>query len=702
LDRRSTVGAFTLQQRLTGTDRLHVSGKHRFIADYLVEDVLAPLPEEIRRFLFQTSVLDRLCGPLCDAVTGREDGQEMLETLERDNLFLVPLDDSREWFRYHRLFADFLHQGLNRSHPDEVADLHCRAARWYLAQDLPEQAFHHAVDGDDIELVIQILERYFPVKLLSGEIRVLERWLDSLPEEWHSGYPMIGFVRAGILLFTGQFDACARCLDKVEQTLVPPESEDMRRQRARLTALRCYIACFQNDLVRAETLADQALRRLPEADLGFRPGVYGALGDTYRRNGRWQEAKECYLKLLDFSHAPVFRVEAVHVFGALADLDLRQGHLREAAANWSKALAAIQAQENWGLFPLPVIGWVYMRTGEILYEWNALAESWDHLSRGLERAELGGDVRAMIAGYLLAGRLKLTEGDTETAAAYLEQARPLVESAQFSHWTSRFERFQLELWLVQNRLRSAVDWADKMLRSGALEGRPESETTQLTMARVLIVKGDATSIERVLIRLERLLQVAVEEGRTGVKVDCLSRQGNRFVVTAGDLRYEAENVVVAMANYQSPRLPPFAQELDPGIIQLHSSEYLNPSQLQNGGVLIVGAGNSGSEIALEVAHGHPTWISGRDTGQMPFRIEGFAARYLLILLVLRFLFHNVLTVNTPIGRKVRPKVLSQGGPLIRVQSKDLATAGIVRVPRTVSVRDGRPVLEDGRVLHVAM
>ena len=516
--------AFTLQQRLTGTERLHVSGKHRFIADYLVEDVLAPLPEEIRRFLFQTSVLDRLCGPLCDAVTGREDGQEMLETLERDNLFLVPLDDSREWFRYHRLFADFLHQGLNRSHPDEVADLHCRAARWYLAQDLPEQAFHHAVDGDDIELVIQILERYFPVKLLSGEIRVLERWLDSLPEEWHSGYPMIGFVRAGILLFTGQFDACARCLDKVEQTLVPPESEDMRRQRARLTALRCYIACFQNDLVQAETLADQALRRLPEADLGFRPGVYGALGDTYRRNGRWQEAKECYLKLLDFSQAPVFRVEAVHVFGALADLDLRQGHLREAAANWSKALAAIQAQENWGLFPLPVIGWVYMRTGEILYEWNALAESWDHLSRGLERAELGGDVRAMIAGYLLAGRLKLTEGDTETAAAYLEQARPLVESAQFSHWTSRFERFQLELWLVQNRLRSAVDWADKMLRSGALEGRPESETTQLAVARVLIVKGDATSIERVLMRLERLLQVAVKEGRTGVQIESLAIQ----------------------------------------------------------------------------------------------------------------------------------------------------------------------------------
>ena len=114
--------------------------------------------------------------------------------------------------------------------------------------------------------------------------------------------------------------------------------------------------------------------------------------------------------------------------------------------------------------------------------------------------------------------------------------------------------------------------------------------------------------------------------RTGVKVDCLSRQGDRFIVTAGDLRFEAEHVVVAMSNWQRPRVPPFAQELDPGIVQLHSSEYQNPSQLRDGGVLIVGAGNSGSEIALETAPGHPTWLSGRDTGHLPFRIDGVAAR----------------------------------------------------------------------------
>lgn len=188
--------------------------------------------------------------------------------------------------------------------------------------------------------------------------------------------------------------------------------------------------------------------------------------------------------------------------------------------------------------------------------------------------------------------------------------------------------------------------------------------------------------------------------RMGVKVDRLSRQGGRFVVTAGDRRFEADNVVVAMANYQQPRIPPFAHELDPGIVHLHSSKYRNPSQLREGGVLIVGAGNSGSEIALEAVRGHPTWMSGRDTGHVPFRIEGTVARILLRPLF-RFVFHRVLTVNTPMGRKMRPRALAHGAPLIRVKPKDLAAAGVARVPRTVGVRDGRPVLEDGRVLDVA-
>jgi putative flavoprotein involved in K+ transport len=188
--------------------------------------------------------------------------------------------------------------------------------------------------------------------------------------------------------------------------------------------------------------------------------------------------------------------------------------------------------------------------------------------------------------------------------------------------------------------------------------------------------------------------------RTGVKVNRLSKKGDRFVIEAGNARFEAENVVVAMSNSQKPRIPSFASELDPGIVQIHSVDYRNPSQLQDGDVLLVGAGNSGADISLEVARSHRTWMSGRDTGHVPFRIEGRAAR-LLVPFLFRIVFHRVLTVNTPVGRKVRPQLLHGGMPLVRVKPEDIAAAGIERVPRTIGVREGLPLLEDGRALDVA-
>jgi putative flavoprotein involved in K+ transport len=189
--------------------------------------------------------------------------------------------------------------------------------------------------------------------------------------------------------------------------------------------------------------------------------------------------------------------------------------------------------------------------------------------------------------------------------------------------------------------------------------------------------------------------------KSGTRVDRLSKNGDSFVVASGEQRYEAKNVVVAMANYQVPKKPPFAAQMDPGITQIHSMEYRNPSQLQKGSVLIVGAGNSGSEIAMELAPHHAIFMSGRSTGEIPFRIQSRMARILLVNLTLRLLFHRVLTVKTPVGRKIRPKIISKGGPLIRVKQRDMAAAGIERVARVAGVENGLPVLEDGRVLEVA-
>jgi putative flavoprotein involved in K+ transport len=189
--------------------------------------------------------------------------------------------------------------------------------------------------------------------------------------------------------------------------------------------------------------------------------------------------------------------------------------------------------------------------------------------------------------------------------------------------------------------------------------------------------------------------------QTGVRVDRLSHDGILYTVSAGDRQYEAENVVVAMSNFQQPRLPDFAAGLDAGIVQLHSLDYRNAGQVQPGPVLVVGAGNSGAEISLELARTHKVVLAGRDTGHIPFRIDGTASRLLLSRLVLRGVFHRVLTVATPVGRMARPKVLSRGGPLIRTKPSDLARAGVQRVSRVTGVRDGQPLLADGTVLDVA-
>jgi putative flavoprotein involved in K+ transport len=187
--------------------------------------------------------------------------------------------------------------------------------------------------------------------------------------------------------------------------------------------------------------------------------------------------------------------------------------------------------------------------------------------------------------------------------------------------------------------------------------------------------------------------------RTGMRVDRLTKDGERFVVLCGERRFEAAQVVVATGFYGIPSVPGFAAELDSGIVQMHSSEYRNPSQLQPGGVLLVGAGNSGADIAIEVSKTHRTWLSGPDKGQVPFRIETRLARFVLPILWL--VASRVLTVKTPLGRKIQPHVLASGAPRIRVKADDLEAAGVAQVPRTVAIVEGLPVLEDGRVLDVA-
>jgi LuxR family transcriptional regulator, maltose regulon positive regulatory protein len=510
--------ALALQRRDGTETEIAVSGRLGFIADYLKEDVMTGVPRYLRDFLYKTSILESLSAPLCNSVTGRDDSQEILETLARQNLFLTELDLQREWFRYHQLFADVLHAELERLYPEDIARLHQRASGWYLEHDLPDRAFQHAVMAQDRDAVTGIVDRHAYVKILSGDVATVERWMALIPAVWFTNAPSLSLVKAGIFLFNGQFDSCSRMIDDAERRLIEQGDEDRRAQLARVSALRCYMACFTNDLEQAESYAEHALQDLARDDLTFRAGIHGALGDTYRRNGYWVQAKQSYQRTLDFSHAPVFRFEAAHVYGALADLELRQGFLRNAASCWRKAIEACRDPENWGKVPLPVIGWVHVRMAEVLYEWNQLNDSRKHLSYGLRHAEAGKDVRAMMAGYVLSARLHMVDGEIQTASDYLDRARPLLDEALVQDWVSRFDRCQLELWLAQDRLRAAVHWSDRVL----LGQLSENDESLLAIARVLIVRGDVSSMDRALTLLRQMQRSSEAEGRNGITVEVLA------------------------------------------------------------------------------------------------------------------------------------------------------------------------------------
>ena len=190
---------------------------------------------------------------------------------------------------------------------------------------------------------------------------------------------------------------------------------------------------------------------------------------------------------------------------------------------------------------------------------------------------------------------------------------------------------------------------------------------------------------------------------TRTRVDRLWKRNGRYVIDTGQLRLEADNVVVAMSSFQQPAIPPFARDLKSDIRQIASSDYRNPSQLQPGAVLVVGASNSGAEIALDIARAgerRDVWLAGRHPGHLPYDIDGMFARFVLSPLLFRFVFHRVFTIDTPVGRKVRPKFLGKGSPLIRARPRDLEAAGILRVPRMVGVEGGRPLLEDRALLNV--
>ena len=332
------------------------SGSHRFVLDYLVEEVLKRQPDRVRDFLLQTSLLDGLCGPLCDAVTGREDGGETLEALERGNLFVVPLDDERRWYRYHHLFADVLKARLMEEPRYRVPDLHGRASGWYEKNGLPSSAVTHALAAGDFERAAGLIELAGPAMEGSPQAAAWLGWVRALPDELVRARPVLSALYAYGLLTAGEMEAAAARLEDAERWLVNPsdgmvvaDEGQFRLLPSTIAVARTYLAQALGDVSGTERYARLALDLLPEADQARREQAAGLLGLACWASGDLEAAGRAFNEYTSKLCAARNVPDAACTAFVLADIRMAQGRLREAESGLEQTLRFAMDQGK----PLP-------------------------------------------------------------------------------------------------------------------------------------------------------------------------------------------------------------------------------------------------------------------------------------------------------------------------------------------------------------
>ncbi|MFL5656890.1 MAG: hypothetical protein ACJ8CB_22245, partial [Ktedonobacteraceae bacterium] len=435
------------------------TGTHRFVVDYLTQEVLARQPADVQSFLLQTAILERLCGSLCEAVTGEPEGQAMLERLEEANLFLLPLDDERRWYRYHQLFAEMLRQRLQRVQPDRVARLHQRASAWYAQHELIREAVHHALAAPDFAQAARLIEQAFNSLVRRGEIATLQRWAAALPDELVRSNIELSVLQGWLLFVSGKHDAALLHLEDIERTFgITPGSDEPREQqtmpsgtesqaaiKGRIAAIRASIAVTRGDLPRTIALSRLALEYLPKENISR---AYAAwyLGRAHWLSGDLSAAS---IALAEASHVS-WEVDHLYIVFLvthdLAHVQKLQGHLHQAEQTYRQALQQAKDQGE----DLPAIGPAYVGRGNLEYEWNHLDTATSLLQEGIKLCERTGNGRAILQAHITLAFIKQAQGDTDGARAIRQQVVERTSRQHLSqHRNAQAEAFWAWLSLMQ-------------------------------------------------------------------------------------------------------------------------------------------------------------------------------------------------------------------------------------------------------------
>lgn len=494
------------------------AGDDRYIVDYLAEEVLQRQPDDVRDFLLHTAVLSRLSGPLCDAVVGRDGGTAMLEALDRANLFLVPLDDRRTWYRYHHLFADVLQARLLAERSELVPLLHRRAGDWLARNGEPAEAIRHALAGGDAERAADLVELAMPGAQRDRQETTLRRWLEALPSEVLRQRPVLNTTYAGTLVQHGEFDGVEERLRDAERSLdsTRPVDEALGRQvRSQVALYRAALAQVAGDPGEAETQARRVLDLAGEGEELLRGAAAGILGLAHWAGGDLRSAHRWWSDSRAHLHEAGHHADTLGVSIALADIDLALGRLRDAAAVYRSGLATAARQ---GERVLRGAADMHVGLSEVLLERNRLAEAREHLAAGAELGDAAGLPQNRHRSRVAMARLRAAEGDLEGAVDLLDEAERVYAGDMFPD-VRPIPALRARMWLAQGRLGEAIAWARTRSLSADDELLYLREFEHATLARVLLAEHELTGAPGCLAQatglLERLVLAAEAGERSG-------------------------------------------------------------------------------------------------------------------------------------------------------------------------------------------
>jgi LuxR family transcriptional regulator, maltose regulon positive regulatory protein len=503
------------------------SGSHRYVLDYLSEEVLARQSAAVQSFLLHTAILEQLSGPLCEAVTGQEEGQVMLEALERANLFVVSLDDERRWYRYHHLFAEVLRSRLQQVEPTFIPALHRRASAWYGQNGLVIEAVHHALASADYERATHLVTRYasaFPLRIVRAPLR---NWLPALPEDLVRARPQLCLILAYLLSDSGQLDTVDFWLRAAEARLWGgepggAETEAESGLRAMLTevlAVRATVATRRGDIPQASEPVRQVGDHLsPDGTARARSTVALDLGTASFWSGDTVAASQA------FAEASIAGDAAGTLFFVLAGLGgeglvhIVRGELRQAAEVFRQVLRRAAGRE--GQISL-VAGLAQVGLGSVLREWNDLERAEQHLLAGSEQATRLSSFETLVLTSLQLARIRQARGDALGALDHLARIDEVVQRRGGEFFARMIAACRAQLWLMQGNLAAAGHWAATIPLVPDQPINYVDEMERLAHVRVQIAQGRAADA---LLALKRLCAVAEAAGRSGSVLEILLLQ----------------------------------------------------------------------------------------------------------------------------------------------------------------------------------